>query len=220
MNEKGQVIAWKFSKEKDLNEVKDILVGLQQRFQQQGRQLEMILVPECCETKQLFQDIFGAEVPVKLEVTKAIHRVVRKIPAKKREDNQLTKACVRDFALCLRYPSDRGDTQQEDTPPPKIITENLDAFVTGWKEIIEGTERVLTLAAQRQIVQLRNHITAGCLSEIPVSSTTENVADLQNILRPVLERKFLNVDMALALISTLLYVWNERKANRCQLVLL
>lgn len=214
MNEKGQVIAWKFSKEKDLNEVKDILVGLQQRFQQQGRQLEMILVPECCETKQLFQDIFGAEVPVKLEVTKAIHRVVRKIPAKKREDNQLTKACVRDFALCLRYPSDRGDTQQEDTPPPKIITENLDAFVTGWKEIIEGTERVLTLAAQRQIVQLRNHITAGCLSEIPVSSTTENVADLQNILRPVLERKFLNVDMALALISTLLYVWNERKANQ------
>lgn len=29
MNEKGQVIVWKFIKEKDLNDVKDILVGLQ-----------------------------------------------------------------------------------------------------------------------------------------------------------------------------------------------
>lgn len=214
MNEKGQVIAWKFSKEKDLNEVKDVLIGLQQRFQKQGKQLEMILVPDCCESRVQFKEIFGADIPVKLELTKAIHRVVRKIPAKRREDNQLTKACVRDFALCLRYPSDRGDTRQEDTPSPIVITENLDAFVSGWKEIIEGTERVLTLAAQRQIVQLRSHITIGCLSDIPVCSTSENVADLQNILRPVLERKFLNADMALALISTLLYVWNERKANQ------
>jgi len=214
MNEKGQVIAWKFSKEKDLNEVKDILVGLQMRFQKQGRQLEMILVPECCESRDQFQAIFGSEVPVKFELSKAIHRVVRKIPAKKREDNQLTKACVRDFALSLRYPSDRGDIRQQETPSSDVITENLDAFVTGWKDIIEGTERVLTLAAQRQIVQLRSHIELGCLSEIPVSSGSETVAELENILKPVLERKFLNADMALALISTLLYVWNERKANQ------
>lgn len=214
MNEKGQVIAWKFSKEKDLNEVKDILMGLQMRFQKQGRQLEMILVPECCESREQFQEIFGTDIPVKFEVSKAIHRVVRKIPAKKREDNPLTKACVRDFALSLRYPTDRSDTRQEDTPPPDVITENLDAFVSGWKEIIEGTERVLTLAAQRQIVQLRSHITSGCLSGIPASLASESVADLQNILKPVLERKFLNADMALALISTLLYVWNERKANQ------
>ena len=214
MNEKGQVIAWKFSKEKDLNEVKDILMGLQMRFQKQGRQLEMILVPECCESREQFQEIFGTDIPVKFEVSKAIHRVVRKIPAKKREDNPLTKACVRDFALSLRYPTDRSDTRQEDTPPPDVITENLDAFVSGWKEIIEGTERVLTLAAQRQIVQLRGHITSGCLSGIPASLASESVADLQNILKPVLERKFLNADMALALISTLLYVWNERKANQ------
>ena len=214
MNEKGQVIAWKFTKEKDRNEVKDILVGLQMRFQNQGNELEMILVPECCESRDQFQSIFGSEVPIKLELSKAIHRVVRKIPAKKRESNQLTKACVRDFALALRYPSDRGDTRQEDVPPPDDIMENLEAFVAGWKDIIEGTERVLTLAAQRQIVQLENHIKLGCLSGIPVCLGSEAVTDLQNILKPVLERKFLNADMALALISTLLYVWNERKANQ------
>lgn len=214
MNEKGQVIAWKFTKEKDLNEVNDILLGLQMRFQEQGNQLEMILVPECCETREQFQSIFGTDVPVKFELTKAIYRVIRKIPAKKREDNQLTKASVRDFALSLRYPTDRGDIRQEKTPPPEVITENLDAYVAGWKEIIEGTERILTLAAQRQIVQLRSHIAAGCLSDIPVCAGSETVDDLQNILKPVLERKFLNADMALALISTLLYVWNERKANQ------
>ena len=214
MNEKGQVIAWKFTKEKDLNEVKDILMGLQMRFQQQGNELEMILVPECCESKDQFQAIFGSEVPMKLELSKAIHRVVRKIPAKKRESNQLTKASVRDFALCLRFPTDRGDTRQQETPPTDVIIENLDAFVSGWKDIVEGTERVLTLAAQRQILQLRSHIELGCLSGIPVCLASESVADLQNILKPVLERKFLNADMALALISTLLYVWNERKANQ------
>ena len=152
MNEKGQIIAWKFTKEKDLSEVKDILIGLQQRFQMQGRQLEMILVPECCETRDQFSEIFGADVPVKLELSKAVHRVVRKIPAKKREEHQLTKACVRDFALALRYPTDRGDIRHQETPPPGVVTENLDAFVEGWKEIIEGNERILTLAAQRQII--------------------------------------------------------------------
>lgn len=213
MNEKGQVIAWKFTKEKDLNDVKDILAGLQQRFERQGRQLEMVLVPECCETRDQFNATYGIEVPVKLELSKAVHRVVRKIPAKKREENPLTKACVRDFALALRYPTDRGDTRNEVTPPPDVISENLDAFVDGWKDIIEGNERVLTLAAQRQIVQLRTHIESGCLSEIPASPGSENIDELHNILKPVLERKFLNADMALALISTLLYVWNERRAN-------
>lgn len=214
MNEKGQVIAWKFTKERDLSEVLDILMGLQMRFQQQGNQLEMILVPECCETRVQFQSIFGSDIPVKFELSKATHRVIRKIPAKKREGNQLTKAAVRDFSLCLRYPTDRGESRQEKTPPPDVITENIDAYVNGWKEIIEGTERVLTLAAQRQIVQLRSHIEAGCLSEIPVCAGSETVKDLQEILKPVLERKFLNADMALALISTLLYVWNERRANQ------
>ena len=214
MNEKGQVIAWKFTKEKDLNEVKDILTGLQQRFQKQGRQLEMILVPECCESREQFNEIFGIEIPVKFELTKAVHRVVRKIPAKRREENQLTKACVRDFALGLRFPTDRGEHRLETTPPPDVITENLDAFVDGWKDIIEGNERVLTLAAQRQINHLRTHVEAGCLSEIPASPGSENIDELHNILKPVLERKFLNADMALALISTLLYVWNERRANQ------
>lgn len=214
MNEKGQIIAWKFTKEKDLSEVKDILIGLQQRFQMQGRQLEMILVPECCETRDQFSEIFGADVPVKLELSKAVHRVVRKIPAKKREEHQLTKACVRDFALALCYPTDRGDIRHQETPPPGVVTENLDAFVEGWKEIIEGNERILTLAAQRQIMQLRTHVEGGCLSDIPPSQGSENVDELHSILKPVLERKFLNADMALALISTLLYVWNERRANQ------
>lgn len=173
----------------------------------------MVFVLECCEIRDQFNVIYGIEVLVKFELLKVVYRVVRKIFVKKREENSLIRVCVRDFVLVLRYLIDRGDIRNEVIFLLDIIFENFDVFVDGWKDIIEGNERVLILVVQRQIVQLRIYIELGCLLEILFFLGSENIDELYNILKFVLERKFLNVDMVLVFILIFFYVWNERRVN-------
>lgn len=63
-------------------------------------------------------------------------------------------------------------------------------------------------------MQLRIYVEGGCLLDILFFYGSENVDELYSILKFVLERKFLNVDMVLVFISIFLYVWNERRVNQ------
>lgn len=63
-------------------------------------------------------------------------------------------------------------------------------------------------------MQLRIYVEGGCLLDILFFQGSENVDELYSILKFVLERKFLNVDMVLVFILIFLYVWNERRVNQ------
>lgn len=63
-------------------------------------------------------------------------------------------------------------------------------------------------------MQLRIYVEGGCLLDILFFQGSENVDEFYSILKFVLERKFLNVDMVLVFILIFLYVWNERRVNQ------
>ena len=215
INEKGQVIAWQLTNKKSLDDVTGLLAGLQERLERKGHHLDLILVPDCCNAREKFTAVFGVDVPVKLDLKYAIQQVVRKIPEKKRRESQMTRACIHDFSLLFRTATDRGDERLEETPPPEEILGHLKEFLGTFKHMTGETgERLFPLSAIRQLDQLKLHIEEGCLSGIPPGSGTERTEELHSILKPVLEKKFLSTDMAVPLLSTLFYVWNERKESQ------
>ena len=215
VNEIGQVIAWQLTNKKSLDDVTNLLAGLQERLEKRDQHLDLALVPDCCDAREKFTAIFGVDVPVKLDPGKAIHMVMRKIPEKKRTNNPLTKSCGHDFSKVFRRSADHGDDRCEETPPPEEILSNINEFLRLYKHMTEETgERVFPLSASRQVDLLKQHVEEGCLSGIPPGCGSEKTTELQSILQPVLQKKFLSKDVAVPLLTTLFYVWNERKADQ------
>ena len=62
------------------------------------------------------------------------------------------------------------------------------------------------------MVKLRNH--AICLSDIPVSGGTSRNESCHRVLNKYVRRPYIGVEMAIALIGTFIYQWNERKLHK------
>lgn len=62
LNSAGQVLTWKMTKGLAVDDVKDLLQQLQERFEVQGVQLEEFYVDNCCALWQKLQAIFGQQL--------------------------------------------------------------------------------------------------------------------------------------------------------------
>ena len=75
----GAVNSWQLCKGAKFDEVKTLLNALNSRFIKQKSQPRIICIDNCCQWRDLKQNIFGDNL-VKLDVFHGIQRVVSTIP--------------------------------------------------------------------------------------------------------------------------------------------
>ena len=106
MNEVGVVLSWKLCKGTGFHNVKDLLISLKERLNNQGCLISYFYVDNCCQWRQKLNSVFDG-VPVKLDPFYAIQRVTSKIPKKRGNSpfQRLRAQMIQDFKLILRQPS-------------------------------------------------------------------------------------------------------------------
>ena len=161
LNENGIVLAWQLTKGTAF--VRDLLQDLKGRFHQQHSNVKLCIIDNCCAWRGKLQDVVGTEVLVKLDLFHAVQRVVKYIPKR----HPFAYRCCQAFRLVFHDPSDAGEKRTLPTPSPQIILDNIKKFLTTWKDISHGNQAVLTVAAIKEIENLR---AAACKYQTPSDS--------------------------------------------------
>ena len=127
----GVVIAWHLCKGTNFNEVKNLLMGLNDCFKEhKNENLESVFLDNCCHWRKKIESIFG-KVPVKLDCFYAIQRFVSTLPRKNvtAQLKILRNQMIRSFKLVIRDSTDTRKKRQETTTSPQIIEKNIDNFL-------------------------------------------------------------------------------------------
>ena len=96
------------------------------RLKKKGKNLtEFYIIDNCCSWRAKFQDVFGNEFCVRLDVFHAVKRISDKIPKR----HPLRLDCMKDLSLVFRDPLDRGESRMMNTPSPSILVEQLQRFL-------------------------------------------------------------------------------------------
>ena len=158
LNEKGQVLTWRLTRGTSFEKVKSTIQNLKKRLDSNGIKVTSIYIDNCCQWRNLLQNVFGEEVCVKLDLFHAVQRIVSKIP-KRGEKGSVIKDLRRrlkdELKLVFRDPSDLGKVQTK-SPPSKQTMENLEQFFTKWNGVESDGEVILTQAAKKEIEHLKN----------------------------------------------------------------
>lgn len=73
---------------------------------------------------------------------------------------------------------------------------------------------VLTVAAVKEIDNLKKHVEKGCLSYIPVGCGSERNENLHRCLQQAVSKGRIGVALAVALLTSFLYKWNEKQTGK------
>ena len=211
LNENGTVLAWQLTKGTAFDNVKDLLKNLKGRFDRQKNNVKLCIIDNCCAWKGKLQEVFGSEMVVKLDLFHAVQRIVKCIPKR----HPFAYHCCQAFRLVFRDPSDTGEKRSLQTPP-EVMLENIDNFLKTWKDISHANQAVLTVAAIKEIENLKKHVRKGCLSSIPVGCGSERNENLHRCLQQATSKGRIGVALAVALLTSFLYKWNEKQAARRQ----
>ena len=210
LNEDGIVLAWQLTKGTAFDNVRDLLKNLKGRFDQQNINVKLCTIDNCCAWRGKLQDIFGSEMLIKLDLFHAVQRVVKSIPKR----HPFAYRCCQAFRLVFRDPSDAGEKRSLQTPSPQVILDNINKFLETWKDISHENQVVLTVAAVKEIDNLKKHVRKGCLSYIPVGCGSERNENLHRCLRQAASEGRIGVALAVALLTSFLYKWNEKQAAK------
>ena len=161
------------------------------------------------------QDVFGADLSVKLDLFHAVQRVIKKIP--KRDPRGRTLKFIRqrminDLRMVFGMSSDIGPTRMNDTPSPAEMLKNIDNFLKKWKNQKHEEDNVLPSQAVEELNKLKKHVEKGCLSGIPPSGGTNRNEALHKTLRKNISRQRIGVQLALALLGISFFIWNEKRS--------
>ena len=105
LNEVGQVLTWQLTNTTSIDEVKAVLESLAVRLKKQGVVLPLVMVDNCCNSRNKIKGIFGEHVCVCLDLFHAIQRISRKLP-------KFHHLCMKDLRLLLRDPRDIGSDRK------------------------------------------------------------------------------------------------------------
>ena len=134
MNEENKVLAWQLTRGTSIDTVQSLLTGLYQRHQNAQQEIEGIIIDNCCTVKNKINAIFGSRVLIKLDLFRAIKRILEKIPRKEvtSELREVRQVMIRDLTLCFRDEKDIGKTRKKPTPPSDKMEKNLQDFLKKW----------------------------------------------------------------------------------------
>lgn len=119
MDEENKVLAWQLTRGTSIDTVQSLLTGLYQRHQNAQQEIEGIIIDNCCTVKNKINAIFGSRVLIKLDLFRAIKRILEKIPRKEKtsELREVSQVMIKDLRLCFRDEKDIGLTRKKPTPP-------------------------------------------------------------------------------------------------------
>eukprot|EP00794_Sanderia_malayensis_P001927 gene1927-2189_t len=168
-------MGWRLTRSTSHEEVKDLLENIKLRLDAKGIILDCINVDKCCGAggeSKFYKEIFGSDVPIKLDIFHAVQRIIRPVLTKYSIEK---KQFGKEFGLIFRYDGDTDKTRKRETPPPSVILNNLDIFLQRWRNIFAKVEGGCWSQVCHEIEKLKKHIENGCLSGIqPGSGTTAN----------------------------------------------
>ena len=124
VNERGQVVSWQLTKGTSFEKVRSRLVSLNIRTREQGTTVSAFYVDNCCMWRNKLQDVFGADLSVKLDLFHAVQRVIKKIPKRYQKETRVSfirQRMMNDLWMVFRMSSDIGPTRMNDTPSPAEI---------------------------------------------------------------------------------------------------
>ena len=211
----GVVITWQLCKGTNFDEVKNLLMGLNDHFKDhKNENLESVFLDNCCHWKKKVESILG-KVPKKLDCFDAIQRFVSTLPRKNvtAQLKILRNQMIRSFKLVIRDSTDTGKKRQKTTPNPQIIEKNIDNFLRQWGNIQTNEIQVLPKLSCKAIENLLVHMRLRYLSFIPVPGGTSRNECLNKVLNKTLRKQKIGVQVAVALLGNFFYKWNERKEN-------
>ena len=128
--------------------------------------------------------------------------------------NDVTK----DFVQIFREDNDQGKTGLKNSPEKQKIERNLNSFMGHWSNISDSP---LTNATFTEIVNLRQHIQKGCLSDIPAPGcgTERNDEGLHHLLNRsmISGATRISVELAIALL-TIYFIITTVPVSQCHLI--
>ena len=203
MNGYGEVVAWRLTKTTGFKEIEDLLFDLKERMLNSGINLEVIILDDCCKMRNSYQNVFGGNVKIKLDLFHACQRVIQTL-----DHDGIKNQFSREFGLIFRVDGDVGEEREMTTPEPEVIIANLEQLLCRW----QGQLNAKTL---KSVDDLRRHINKGCLSGILPREGTEKNERLDRHLRKSLlvGANTISPELAIACLTLALYVWNNRKKS-------
>ena len=206
VNEIGEVLTWRFTKTTSFLEIIDMLKELKDRHDRAGKKVEMIIVDDCCNTMNLYEQTLPG-VKLRLDLFHACMRVIQTVPKSEAYCNQFAN----EFSIIFRQEGDLGCERTKNTAFPDEIESNLERLLFVWRGKLKLKETL------DQIENLRKHIRKGCLSDIPVGCGTEvNERLHRHINRSLLcGVSRIGPELAVAVMACALYAWNcKRRLKR------
>lgn len=201
LNEHGEVVMWKPVDSSNFEELREILTAFRDRLKTNEQELSAVLVPNCCDMRVMYQQIFP-EVQVKMGIVHAVRSVIETLP----KDHPDTQVFGCKLYQIFRSSQDVEEERKEESTSPLEIEANLDNLLTNWRSrLLEPT--------MVAIDRLRRHIRRGCLSGIPPGEGTEKFDNLhRHIQKSFLSRvTVVTPEMAFAIFTCLIYAWNCKK---------
>ena len=168
-----------------------------------GHELEMISVDNCCNWRKQLQNIFGRDVPVKLDLFHAVKRVSQAIP----KNMPLRKEVVRQLRQVFRLKNDCAVSRLQPTPSTEEVMQNFQAFRSEMEEVVSKEVR-------DAFNSLQLHIRKGCLSNVPAGCGTNRNERLHRLLnKSALCVGRIGPQLAEALLAGIFFRWNEVKMS-------
>lgn len=198
-------MTWRLTPGVSFSDVQDTLLHLKQRICSNGNQVKEFFIDNCCSWRNCLQSVFGKDLKVYLDLFHVVKRISDKIPKRHR----LRSECMNHLRMVFRDPVDRGPERKMDTPEPHILVHQLDEFQAKWNDMYCDGTPILSVAAMKEIANLKLHINKGCLSNIrPGRGTNRNEALHRNI-NAIIKSSRYGIELAYALLSTCFYSHNE-----------
>lgn len=159
--------------------------------------------------------IFGDNVLVKLDLFHAVKRIITTL----RKKHPLSHQCRQDLQLVFRKDGDRAPKRSEATPEPDVINTKLDKFVSKWKDIEDQHgKKVFSSDTLEAVRKLKEHISFGCLSNIPPGGGTNRNERLHHHLNSHFTRTKMGVLLAYALLTIVIHAYNTSEKRHSRLI--
>ena len=124
LNNEGEVLTWKLTKNLRFDSIEEQLKNLQQRLQSQGKVVTEFYIDNCGEINS----------KVYLDPTCFV-RCVSCITNKMSKRHAFNSLCVHDLKMAFRDPTDTGKCRTKITPDEVTLHHNLKVFLSKWKSV-------------------------------------------------------------------------------------
>ena len=206
LNSAGKIVTWQLTKGTSLSQVEQVLRELHDHAEQQQCKIKTVYIDNCCSLRKKVQCILGNNTNVKLDVFHAVQRIVRTLPKRHSHYHK----CLEKLRLVFRTDGDSGKERVSATPPPDVMLRNMDRFIHEWKEVKSASGvSIFSPDALRAIQNLRKHIRAACLSNIPPGGGTNRNERFHRHIKSYFNRSRVGVLLAYALMTVIIHSHNN-----------